>query len=119
MKFGILGLAATAALALSGNSASAQWIATPGYSPYGYSVISPARGHVDYHNGHYHYHDGRYRSGPLLPVYGLDGSVGLAPAIREDQLPGYYPLPSRGSWSSYEYGMPSRGNAYGSCRWRW
>jgi hypothetical protein len=58
MKFAIASIAAAAVLALSGGTASAQWIPGPGHG-----------GHLDYHNGHYHYHNGPYVSGPLYPVY--------------------------------------------------
>ena len=117
MKLGILSLVAAAGIALSAQTASAQWIPANNYS-YGYSPFYSG-GHLDYHNGHYHYHNGYYRSGALVPAVGLDGSVGMVPVIRADRVPGYYPLPSAGTWSSYYYGMPARGHAYGSFRWRW
>jgi hypothetical protein len=68
MKFAVLSLAATAALALSAGDASAQWGHFGhhhGHS-HGYGL---GGGHLDYHNGHLHYHNGFYRSGPLYPAY--------------------------------------------------
>ena len=120
MKFGILSLAATAALALSSGTAAAQW--GHGHHNHGHNHGSSRLHrdlshmhlgpHLDYHNGHYHLHDGFYRSGPLYPVYPSYGGY-------SNLTPGFYSVPSTGSWSSYGYGVPYRGNGYDSYRWRW
>ena len=114
MKFAILSLAATAALALSSGTASAQWGHHHGHHHHHGSgrlhrdlAHMPLGPHLDYHNGHYHYHNGFYRSGPLLPVYPSYGTGYY----------GSYSVPQTG-WNSNYY-APYRGGSFGSYRWNW
>jgi hypothetical protein len=125
MKFAVLSLAATVGLALSADTASAQWVA--GQRPLGYSVITPGVGFQSGNFGNFS------RMGPLTADYGN--------GIRYSGVRNVYANPTTYSplWTPsatvlhsgvpyYGYGVPSygysrssfyNGNAFGGYRWRW
>lgn len=114
MKFAILSVAATAALALSADTASAQWRHHHQHHNHGARRLAHDLSHLhlgphlDYHNGHLHYHNGFYRSAPLYPDYGLGYPITGLGGYRTPYL-----------WNSGHGGSYYRGNAFNSYRWGW
>jgi hypothetical protein len=126
MKFAVLSLAATVGLALSADTASAQWA---GQQPSGFSVINPGGG----------FQSGGFQSGNFARPNRFTADCGngmrysgvqnvfanpttYQPLWTPSATNLHYGVPYYGfGQQNFGFGQPSfyRGNAYGGYRWRW